>query len=89
MPYYIRKAPRRDEYKVYSKRSGRALSNKWLTLDQAKKQLIAVSLSEGIFPRKKKWIFIWNLQIKRMENVDTIDSTHIVSASGKKWTRRK
>jgi len=53
MPYYIRKAPRRDEYKVYSKNSGRALSKKWLTLEQAKKQLIAVSLSEGILPRKK------------------------------------
>jgi hypothetical protein len=46
MPYKIKKLPLKSEWKVYSESSGKPLSNKGLTLTNAKKQLIAVTLSE-------------------------------------------
>jgi hypothetical protein len=52
MPYTIRKQPNIPMYKVYS--NGRPLSIKPLTKEMARKQQIAVSLAEGIYPRKKK-----------------------------------
>ncbi len=50
MPYTIRKMP--ATYKVYTDK-GKPLSKKGLSLKQARKQQIAVSLSEGIYKRKK------------------------------------
>jgi len=52
MPYTIRKQPNIPMYKVYS--NGRPLSIKPLTKEMARKQQIAVSLEEGIYPKKKK-----------------------------------
>lgn len=45
MPYHIRKRPNHPtQAKVYSQ-DGHPLSNKWLSVKQAEKQLIAVNLS--------------------------------------------
>ena len=52
MPYHIRKQPNVNKWKVYTQ-DGRPLSKEGLPLKKAKAQLIAVSLSEGIFKRKK------------------------------------
>jgi len=51
MPYTIRKQPNISMYKVYS--NGRPLSIKPLPYETARKQQIAVSLVEGIYPKKK------------------------------------
>ena len=53
MPYHIRKQPNQRLYKVYTE-EGRPLSKVGLPLTVAKKQLIAVSISEGVFKAKKK-----------------------------------
>lgn len=46
MPYHIRKRPNHpNQAKVYAQ-DGKPLSNKWLTVKQAEKQKIAVTLSE-------------------------------------------
>lgn len=52
MPYTIRKQPNIPMYKVYS--NGRPLSIRPLTKEMARKQQIAVSLAEGIYPKKSK-----------------------------------
>lgn len=52
MPYRIRKLPNVNKFKVYST-AGRPLSKAGLTKKAAQKQLVAVSLAEGIFPKKK------------------------------------
>jgi len=47
MPYRIRRRPNHPQQaKVYAQ-DGRPLSNKWLSLAQAKKQKIAVQISEA------------------------------------------
>lgn len=51
MPYYIRKLPNQEKYKVYTDK-GKPLSKKGLTHKQAEKQKIAVSLNEGIWKKK-------------------------------------
>jgi len=52
MPYRIRKLPLQNKYKVYTA-AGRPLSKVGLSKKTAKKQLVAVSLAEGIFGKKK------------------------------------
>ena len=47
MPYRIRKQPNKNLYKVYSQ-SGKPLSKKGLTMKQAVKQRIAVSIAEAV-----------------------------------------
>lgn len=52
MPYKIRKLPLQNKFKVYTA-TGRPLSKAGLSKKQAQKQLVAVSISEGIFRSKK------------------------------------
>lgn len=52
MPYRIRKLPLKNLYKVYTA-SGRPLSKAGMPKKAAQKQLVAVSLAEGIFGKKK------------------------------------
>jgi hypothetical protein len=53
MPYRIRKQPNANLYKVYTP-AGKALSKKGLPKTRARKQQIAVSISEGIYKTKPK-----------------------------------
>jgi len=60
MPYHIRKIPNKNLYKVYNKK-GKSLSHKGLTYKNARKQIIAVHLSEvkqgrpyDVFKKTKK-----------------------------------
>ena len=47
MPYQIIHFPN-NKYKVYNKHSNKYMSNKYQTLEQAKKQIIALYLNEKI-----------------------------------------
>lgn len=50
MPYKLRKAPNKNKYWVVSaKHPKEHLSKEPLTYEQARKQLIAVSIKEGIY----------------------------------------
>lgn len=51
MPWYIRKRPNHNEYKVYGE-NGNPLSKEWKTRYEAEKQLKAVQISYALSKKK-------------------------------------